>query len=76
MEDVAILREAKPRLGRIGFAELLEYPPHHRAGVPRHGAELRKHRRPTSHHAVQNRHTQNLTDNYNARLKSDGVPDW
>lgn len=58
MEDVAILREAQPRLGRIGLTELLENPPHHSASVPRHSAELRQHRRPTSYHAIQNRHRQ------------------
>lgn len=62
MEDVAILREAQPRIGRIGLAELLQYSPHHRAGVPRHGAELRQHRRSASYHAVQNRHTQIPTE--------------
>lgn len=54
MKDVSILREAEPGIGLR--RKILEDPPSQSAGVSRHGAELRQHHRPTSHHRVQNRH--------------------
>ena len=66
MEDVAILREAEPGIGLR--RKLLEDPASHGSRIPRHGAELRQHHRPPSHHRIQNRHRRARWDCKKKRL--------